>query len=181
MSRSMSRSMSLSMSLSMYGLSVPALIRGLGILSGYMDKAATFAAENNIDPAVLISARLAPDMFSLAGQIQRASDNSKGGIGRLAGIEAPSFQDSEKTFPELKARLANTIAFLETVRPEQLDGSESHDITLKLRFASGVLKGDEYLLQVLLPNFYFHIATVHDILRHNGVKIGKKDYIGEVG
>lgn len=169
------------MSLSMYQLSVPALIRGLGILSRYMDKAAAFAAENHIDPAVLIDARLAPDMFSLAGQIQRASDNSKGGIARLAGLETPSFPDSEKTFPELKARIANTIAFLKTVRPEQLESSENHDITLQLRFASGVLKGEAYLLQVLLPNFYFHIATVHDILRHNGLKLGKKDYIGEVG
>jgi len=169
------------MSVSMYQLSVPALTRGLRILSSYLDKAAAFAAENNIDPAVLINARLAPDMFSLAGQIQRASDNAKGAIGRLTDFAVPGFPDTEKTFPELKERIANTIEFLETVRPEQLDGAEGRSIELKLRFASGTFSGEQYLLQVLLPNFYFHIATVHNILRHNGVKIGKKDYIGEVG
>ena len=169
------------MSLSMYQLAVPALTRGLRILSSYLDKAASFAAENNIDPAVLINARLAPDMFSLAGQIQRVSDNAKGAIGRLTDLAVPGFPDTEKTFQELKERIANTIAFLESVRPEQLDGTEHRGIELKLRFASGTFSGEEYLLQVLLPNFYFHIATVHNILRHNGLKIGKKDYIGEVG
>ena len=169
------------MSVSMYQFSVPALTRGLHILSAYLDKAASFAAENNIDPAVLINARLAPDMFSLAGQIQRASDNAKGAIGRLTDLAVPGFPDTEKTFPELKERIANTIAFLESVRPEQLDGAEDRGIELKLRFASGTFSGEQYLLQVLLPNFYFHIATVHNILRHNGLKIGKKDYIGEVG
>jgi len=168
------------MSLSMYQLSVPALIRGLRILSGYLDKAAAFAAEHNIDPAVLVNARLAPDMFSLAGQIQRASDNAKGAMGRLSDLAMPGFPDTAKTLADLQARIANTIVFLEKVRPEQLDGAESRAVELKLRFASGTFRGDQYLLQVLLPNFYFHIATVHNILRHNGVKIGKKDYIGEV-
>ena len=169
------------MSLSMYQLSVPALIRGLSILSGYLDKAASFATENNIDPAVLVNARLAPDMFSLAGQIQRASDNAKGAIGRLSDLAVPSFADTEKTLPDLQERIANTIAFLQAVRPDQLDGAGSRAVELKLRFASGTFRGDQYLLQVLLPNFYFHVATVHNILRHNGVKIGKKDYIGEIG
>jgi uncharacterized protein len=166
------------MPLSMYDVSVPVLLRGLNILSAYLDKAAIFAAERNIDPAILIAARLAPDMMSLAGQVQRASDNSKGGISRLTLIKAPSFPDTETSFGELKARIAKTAVFLEAVKPEQLEGSESRPVEMKTGIVSGMLRGDIYLLSVLIPNFFFHITTAHDILRHNGLKIGKKDYFG---
>jgi hypothetical protein len=168
------------MSLSMYQASVPVLIRGLTILSSYLDKAAAHAAENNIDPNVLIQARLAPDMLPLAGQIQRASDNAKGGISRLAAVAAPGFSDTETTFDELKERLAKTIAFLETVPAEAFENSEERPCEMRFRSVNGVLRGDVYLLSVLLPNFFFHVTTTHDILRHNGLKIGKKDFFGEL-
>jgi hypothetical protein len=166
------------MALSMYDVSVPVLLRGLNILSAYLDKAATFAAERNIDPAVLISARLAPDMMSLAGQVQRASDNAKGGISRLTLIKAPSFPDTETSFEELKNRIAKTVLFLQAVKPEQLEGSESRPVEMRTGIVSGTLRGDTYLLSVLLPNFFFHITTTHDILRQNGLKVGKNDYFG---
>ena len=166
------------MALSMYDVSVPVLLRGLNILSAYLDKAATFAAERNIDPAVLISARLAPDMMSLAGQVQRASDNAKGGISRLTLIKAPSFPDTETSFEELKNRIAKTVLFLQAVKPEQLEGSESWPVEMRTGIVSGTLRGDTYLLSVLIPNFFFHITTTHDILRQNGLKVGKNDYFG---
>jgi hypothetical protein len=166
------------MALSMYDVSVPVLLRGLNILSAYLDKAATFAAERNIDPAVLISARLAPDMMSLAGQVQRASDNAKGGISRLTLVKAPSFPDTETSFEELKNRIAKTVLFLQAVKPEQLEGSESRPVEMRTGIVSGTLRGDTYLLSVLIPNFFFHITTTHDILRQNGLKVGKNDYFG---
>ncbi|WP_254065973.1 MULTISPECIES: DUF1993 family protein [unclassified Acidisoma] len=162
----------------MYDVSVPVLLRGLNILSAYLDKAATFAAERNIDPAVLISARLAPDMMSLAGQVQRASDNAKGGISRLTLVKAPSFPDTETSFEELKNRIAKTVLFLQAVKPEQLEGSESRPVEMRTGIVSGTLRGDTYLLSVLIPNFFFHITTTHDILRQNGLKVGKNDYFG---
>jgi uncharacterized protein len=168
------------MALSMYDVSVPVLLRGLNILSAYLDKAATFAAERNIDPAVLISARLAPDMMSLAGQVQRASDNAKGGISRLTLIKAPSFPDTETSFEELKNRIAKTVLFLQAVKPEQLEGSESRPVEMRTGIVSGTLRGDTYLLSVLIPNFFFHITTTHDILRQNGLKVGKNDYFGDL-
>lgn len=165
---------------SMYELTVPVLLRGLAVLSDYVDKAAAFAAENNIDPTVLVTARLAPDMQSFAGQIQRASDNAKGAMVRLAGIEPPSFPDTETNFEELKARIAKTVALLNAITPDQLVGAEDRVVEMKFRSAAGRFSGAGYLTQILLPNFFFHVTTAHDILRHNGLKIGKLDYFGKL-
>jgi hypothetical protein len=166
------------MSLSMYDVTIPVLIRGLGILNEYLDRAAAFAAENKIDPKVLVNSRLAPDMLPLSGQVQRASDTSKGAIPRLTDLQAPSFADTEVTLEDLKKRVADTVAFLKTVTPANLEGAQTRKIELKI--LNAVMTGDTFVLQFLLPNFFFHIATAHDILRHNGVKIGKRDYLGEV-
>jgi uncharacterized protein len=166
------------MTLSMYDVTVPVLIRGLGMLSEYLGSAARFAADNNFDPGVLVNARLAPDMLPLAGQVQRASDTAKASIGRLTDVPVPSFADSEKTLEELADRVARTVDFLKTVRPEHLEGAEKRTIELKFRAFKATFSGDAYVLQFMLPNFYFHLTTAHDILRHNGMKIGKKDYLG---
>jgi hypothetical protein len=168
------------MSLSMYDISVPVLLRGFGRLSNYLNLAAEFAAANNVNPTVLVTARLAPDMLPLAGQIQRASDNAKGAMARLAGIEVPSFSDNETTFEELHERINKTVAILKSVTREQLDGTEAKPAEMRFKSVNGVMRGDVYLLQVVLPNFFFHVATAHDILRHNGLKIGKKDYFGDI-
>jgi hypothetical protein len=162
----------------MYDVTIPVLIRGLGILNEYLDRAAAFAAENKIDPQVLVNSRLAPDMLPLSGQVQRASDTSKGAIPRLTDLQAPSFADTEVTLEDLKKRVAATVAFLKTVTPASLEGAQTRKIELK--FLNAVMTGDTFVLQFLLPNFFFHIATAHDILRHNGVKIGKRDYLGQV-
>jgi uncharacterized protein len=167
------------MPFSMFDLSVPVMLRGFGVLSSYIDKATIFAADNGIAPTVLVNSRLAPDMLSFAGQIQRASDNSKGAIARLAGIEVPSYADTESSFAELKDRVANTVSLICTVKPQQLEGSENRLIELRFKSFSGTIRGDQYVVQFFLPNFFFHLATAHDILRHNGLKIGKKDYFGE--
>jgi hypothetical protein len=162
----------------MYDATVPVLIRGLSILSTYIDKAAAYAEDNKIDPSVLINARLFPDMSPFSGQIQRASDTSKGALARLLGVTAPSFPDTESTLPELKERIAKTIAFLKTANPQDFEGTETKSIELKFGKMSKAFRGDEYVLSFLLPNFYFHVTTAHDILRHNGLKIGKLDYLG---
>jgi len=167
------------MSLSIYDVSVPVLVRGLTIAARYLDKAEAHAKEHGIDPAVLINARLFPDMAPLSGQIQRASDTSKSMIGRLTGAEVPSFPDTETTFAELKARVAKTVALLEAVTPPQLEGSEDKQIEIKLRAGPVILTGKQYVLSFVLPNFFFHVTTLHDILRHSGVKIGKIDYLGD--
>jgi uncharacterized protein len=164
------------MAISMYDATIPVLIRGLGILDDYLDRAAAFAADNKIDPKVLVNARPAPDMLPLSGQIQRASDTSKGAIPRLTALQAPSFADTEATLDELKKRVADTVAFLTTVTPENLQGTEQRKVEMKN--LNSTLTGDVFVLQFLLPNFFFHVTTVHDILRHNGVKVGKRDYLG---
>ena len=166
------------MSLSMYDVTIPVLIRGLGILDQYLDRAAAFAADNKIDPTVLVNSRLAPDMLPLSGQIQRASDTSKGAIPRLTDLQAPSFPDTEVTLQDLKKRIADTIAFLKSVTPANLEGAQTRKVEVKSLNAA--MNGDAFVLQFLLPNFFFHVATAHDILRHNGVKIGKRDYLGQV-
>jgi hypothetical protein len=166
------------MSISMYDVSVPVLIRGLRVISSYLDKAVAYAEEKGFDPGVLVNARLAPDMASLAGQVQRASDTSKAAMSRLTGIAAPSFPDTEKTIPELKERVEKTIAFLESVKPDNFQGSEDKSIEMKFGNSSTTLTGKTFVLSFLLPNFFFHVTTFHDILRHNGMKVGKRDYLG---
>ncbi|HEX5749972.1 MAG TPA: DUF1993 domain-containing protein [Archangium sp.] len=165
-------------SLSMYQASIPVFIRMLGNLSAILEKAVAYATAKKIEPSVLINARLAPDMLPLSFQIQIASDMAKGCAARLAGIDAPSMPDTEKTFPELQERIAKTIAFLQTVNAAQIDGSEERDIVLKMRSGELQFKGQSYLLDFVLPNFYFHITTAYAILRHNGLDVGKTDFLG---
>ncbi|HXZ02829.1 MAG TPA: DUF1993 family protein [Stellaceae bacterium] len=166
------------MSLSMYQASIPVFTRALGILSALLDKAAAHAAARKIDPAVFINARLAPDMFALGRQVQAASDAAKSCGARLAGVEVPSFPDTEAGFPEFKERIAKTVAFLQGLPPAQIDGSEERVITFKLRGQDATFSGQSYLLAFALPNFFFHVTTAYDILRHNGLDIGKRDYLG---
>jgi hypothetical protein len=166
------------MSLSMYQASIPVFIRMLGNLSAIIDKAAAHAEAKKIDPSVLIRDRLAPDMLPFSFQVQTATDSVKGCVARLAGIEAPSFADTEATFPELKARIAKTIDFLQSVSAAQIDGTEERPITLKLRVGELQFQGQSYLLFFAIPNFYFHVTTAYAILRHNGVELGKQDFLG---
>jgi len=166
------------MPLSMYQASIPTFVRGLNNLSAILTKAAAYAAAKKIDPSVLINARLAPDMFPLARQIQIAADIVKGGAARLAGIEVPSYPDTETTFDELQARIAKTIAFIQSVKAAQIDGSEERDITLKAGNNDMRFKGQPYLLTFVIPNLYFHTSIAYAILRHNGLDIGKKDFLG---
>lgn len=171
----------ITVTLSMYQASVPAFGRVLAQLDAILDKAQNHAAARKIDPAALLTARLYPDMFTCLKQVQIVTDFCKGASSRLAGREVPSWPDDEKTFGDLKARIERTRALMETFRPVDIDGSEMRDITLKLSGASVKLKGQPYLVQFVLPNLYFHAATAYGILRHNGVEIGKMDFIGPVG
>jgi hypothetical protein len=164
----------------MFEASVPVFIRMLNNLAVLLDRGATFAEARSIDPLVLTGARLAPDMFPLTRQVQIACDAAKGAAARLSGAPVPGHPDVETTFAELKARIDATIAFLDTLTPEQLEGAEDRAITLKLRGEEVVLRGHAFLLNFALPNFYFHITTAYDILRHNGVPLGKRDFLGGV-
>ena len=166
------------MSLSMYQASVPVLARAFKNLAAILTKAEADATARKIDPSVFLTARLAPDMHPLTRQVQIASDAAKGGVGRLAGVDVPSFPDTETTFAELQARIAKTIAFIETVTPAQIDGSEEKNVTLKMPGREISFVGQAFLLGFTLPNVFFHITTAYAILRHNGVPIGKADFLG---
>ncbi len=168
------------MPFSVYQVTVPIFVRGLERLSVFLDKAEGFAAEKGLDTSDFVQARLAPDMLPLSGQVQRASDTSKLAIARLGGIEAPKFEDVEKTFPELGTRIADTIAFLRSVRPEQLDGAEARTIQFTAGKTALTFRGDTYVTGFALPNFFFHVTTAYDILRHEGVPLGKRDFLGEI-
>jgi hypothetical protein len=163
----------------MYQASVPVFVRALNNLIDILAKAAAHAEARKIDPAVLLNSRLYPDMFPLSRQIQIVSDTAKGGAARLAGIEPPKYEDNEKTFPELIERLRKTIAYLNTFKSEQIDGSENRTITLKVRDETITLEGLTFLLNRVLPNLHFHTSIAYGILRHDGVEIGKKDYLGK--
>ena len=166
------------MQLSMYQASAPRLVNVLTNLSALLKKAETHAEAKKIEPSVLLSARLFPDMFALTRQVQIACDNAKGTVARLGGIDIPKHEDTETTFAELQARIAKTIAFIQSIKPEQIDGSDNKDILLKAGTEEIPFKGMEYLLGFAYPNFFFHVITAYNILRHNGVEIGKKDYLG---
>jgi len=165
---------------SMYKASVPLFVRQLTSLSNILKTAEAFAEAKKIDPSVLINARLAPDMHPLNRQIQVASDAVKGGVARLGEMEAPSYPDTETTFAELQERIAKTIAFIESVPAEKIDGSEERTITMKIGPNEMSFPGLSYLSHLVIPNFYFHVTTAYNILRHNGVEIGKRDYIGSI-
>ncbi|MBL6987732.1 MAG: DUF1993 domain-containing protein [Methylobacter sp.] len=164
----------------MYFASIPPIIRSLTNLRAILEKAVAHAEAKKIDPSVLINARLYPDMFPLSRQIQIATDVAKGAVSRLAGLEPPKFEDNESTFEELLARVDKTIALLESCKPEQIDGSEDRLITLPMHDRTVTFKGLPYLFDFVLPNIYFHVTTVYAILRHNGVEIGKKDFLGNI-
>lgn len=168
------------MSLSMYQASIPVLIRGLENLAAILRKAAAHAEVKKIAPQVFLDARLAPDMFPLVRQVQIVSDTAKGCAARLAGVEVPSYPDTETSFAELQERIARTLTFLQGIAPAQVDGSKERPIVLKAHDQAIHFTGQTYLLGFVLPNFFFHLTTAYGILRHNGVEIGKKDYLGAV-
>jgi hypothetical protein len=162
----------------MYQASVPVFLQLLGNLKNILARGAAHAEAKKFDAAVLFNARLAPDMLPLARQVQIASDNAKGCAARLAGIDPPKFEDNETTYADLTARIDKTVAFLKTLKPAQIDGSEGRDIVLKFPNQTFEFKGLGYLTGFAIPNFTFHIVTAYNILRHNGVEIGKSDFLG---
>lgn len=166
------------MTLSIYDISVPVLKRGLTNLSAHLKKAEASAEDRKIDPSVFLAARLAPDMHPLSRQVQIASDGAKGGVARLTATDAPSFPDTETTFAELHERIAKTVAYLDTLKPEQFDGAQTREIVLKTPMGDFPFTGQSFALTFMLPNFFFHLTTAYNILRHNGVSIGKMDFIG---
>jgi uncharacterized protein len=168
------------MPLSMYQASVPTFVQILTALSGVLDKAQAFAAAKKCDPGVLLAARLAPNMFALTQQVQIACDFAKGATARLAGTEVPSWPDHEKTFAELQQRIKKTTDFVQTFKASQIDGSEDRDVKLSVGGQPVTFKGQPYLIHFVLPNFYFHATTAYVILRHNGVELGKRDFVGAV-
>ena len=167
------------MTVSMYQASVPVFIRTLNNLVGILEKGAKHAETKKIDPSVLVNSRLFPDMFPLSRQVQIASDIAKRGVAQLAGMEAPKFEDNETMFAELIDRIQKTISYLDTFKPEQVDGSEERTITLQMPNNTLSFQGMPFLLYFVLPNVYFHVTTSYDILRHCGVELGKLDYLGQ--
>jgi hypothetical protein len=166
------------MTISMYQASAPVFDKMLGNLSAILGKAASWAETRKIDPVVLVNARLAPDMFALARQVQIACDFAKGTCARLAGVEAPKFEDNENSIADLQARIAKTRQFVGTIKAAQIDGSEERDIKFKAGPREFEFKGLPYLTGFALPNFYFHHSMTYAILRHNGLELSKSDYIG---
>ena len=166
------------MTLSMYSASVPVFSRMLKNLLADFEKAEAYAAEHNIDLQTFVETRLAPDMIPLSGQVQIATDGAKGVSSRLAQKPVPSWADDEVTFADLKARLQKGIDYLATFSPEDFVGSDDRTVTIKIGGQDTELTGETYLLNRGLPNFYFHVTTAYDILRHKGVPIGKRDYLG---
>jgi hypothetical protein len=166
------------MSLSMYEVSVPPLSRMLDNLHGILAKGAAHAEAHKLDPAALTSFRLYPDMFPLTRQVQIATDMAKGCVARLAGTEPPSYEDKETSFGELIERVDKTAAFIKSFSSSQIDGSEEREIVLKGRNGEMRFSGKQYLLHFVIPNVHFHIVTAYNILRHNGVVLGKPDFIG---
>jgi len=166
------------MAISMYQASAPQLKKMLGNLASLLNKCQEFATSKNLNEQVLVDGRLFADMFPLSKQVQIACDQAKGGMARLAGIEPPKFEDNETTFDQLKARVAKTIEFLDSIKPEQIDGTEAKEIKFSIKEWHFEFVGEQYLLTWIIPNFYFHVTTAYDILRHNGVEIGKADFLG---
>jgi len=143
-----------------------------------IDKAEAYAAEKKFPPEALLGARLFPDMFDFIQQVQTATDQAKGGAARVADVEVPKFPDTEKTFAELKARIAKTIAFLEAIKPEQFEGRDTVEVSFPVGPGTHRLKGQDYLIGFVMPHFYFHCTTAYNLLRHNGLAIGKRDFFG---
>lgn len=168
------------MPISMHSASVPVFTLMLGNLLHWLDRAEAHAAERKYDTSVLMAARLAPDMLPFVRQIQIACDGPKFCVARLAGIEAPRFADDETSFAQLRERIARTIEFLAAVTPAQLDGTEEKEVTIPRREGSFTMQGEAYLKHFVLPNLYFHLTTAYGLLRHNGVPLGKTDFLGRI-
>ena len=166
------------MKISMHQASAPRFANMLRNLSAILDKAQAYAEAKKLDPTTLPASRLIADMFPLSRQVQIACDTAKGAVARLAGVEIPKHEDTEQTFAELKARIAKTLDFIESVPAAQVDGSEEREVVIRLRGQDVKFSGLQYLQGFALPNFYFHVVTAYDILRSNGVELGKRDYIG---
>ncbi len=166
------------MSLSMHTASVPVFIRILGNLLVWLDKAEAHAKERNFDPSLYLAARLAPDMLPFTKQIQIACDSAKFGVARLAGVEAPKFDDDEASLAELRERVRKTLAFVQSVPAARIDGSEARDVSVPRRDGPLTMRGDQYLLNYVMPNFYFHVTASYALLRHSGVALGKNDFLG---
>jgi hypothetical protein len=167
------------MKISMYQASAPRFANALRNLSSILDKAQAHAEARKLDPAVLGSLRLIADMFPLSRQVQIACDTAKGAVARLAGVEIPKHEDTEQTVPELKARIAKTLDFIGSVSAAKIDGSEEREVVLKMRGQNVKFQGLQYLFGHAVPNFYFHVTTAYNILRANGVELGKRDFIGQ--
>jgi len=166
------------MAVSMYSISVPVFIKHLNGLAGCLKKAQALYAEKKYDETALLHYRLFPDMFNFAKQVQSVSDHAKGCTALLAGIDAPKYEDNEKSLADLIARVEKTVEFLKSIKPAQIDGTEDKAITIKMRDRELNMKGIELLLNRSLPNYYFHATTAYDILRHNGVEVAKRDFMG---
>ena len=165
------------MPFSMYQAAAPGILQTLKAVDGVLTKAEAFATEKKVDPTVLLNYRLAPDMFALTRQVQLVTDFAKSTMARLAGQEVPKYEDTEKTIPELKARIAKVTAYVQGFKPADLDGSETRDVTLPIGGQPMTFKGQDYLVNFALPNFYFHATAAYAILRHCGVNIGKRDFL----
>ena len=166
------------MTINAYQATVPAFVQILTALSTILTKAAAHAEAKKIDPSVFVGARIAPDMFPLARLVQIATDHAKGACARIAGVDVPSFTDTEATFAELQARITKTIDFIKGLKPAQFDNGFDRDVTLTIAGQKMTWKGGVYLHQFALPNFYFHVTAAYAILRHNGVEVGKRDFLG---
>ena len=162
----------------MYQASIPQLTKMLTNLSNILKKGEDFASSKNLDSKVLVEGQLAPDMFPLTKQVQIACDQVKNGMARIAGVEPPKFEDDETSFADLQERIAKTIAFANSLKPAQIDGTEAKEIKFSIKEWNFEFVGEQYLLTWIIPNFYFHVTTAYDILRHKGVEIGKSDYLG---
>jgi hypothetical protein len=160
--------------------SLPVFEIGLNALSVVLDKAAAATAAKKVDAAVLLNWRLAPDMFALLRQVQTACDQAKNGSARLAGVEPPKFEDNETTIDQLKARIAKTVAFLKTLDTKAIDAAADREITFPLGQNKGQMKGGDYLNHFVLPNFYFHLIAAYAVVRHCGVDVGKRDFLGAI-
>jgi uncharacterized protein len=168
------------MALSLYDFSVASLIRGLTNMSAILDKAIAHAAAKKIDSATIAQLRLFPDMHPLSRQVQIACDTAKGAAGRLAGVDIPKHEDTETTLPDLKARIAKTVEFLKTIKPEQVAGDEARPIEIKFPSGSWKFTAKSYVADFVLPNFYFHDSMVYALLREGGLEIGKGDFLGAI-
>ena len=162
----------------MYQASIPVFIRVMNNFSAILEKALAHAQERKVEPTALLTARLYPDMFPLTRQVQLATDSVTAGAARLAGVDVPVFANEETSFPQLLERIGKAVAYLQTLQPAQIDGTEDKTVSWQTRSSTKSMRGSAFLANHVLPNLYFHVTTAYNILRHNGVALGKMDYLG---